>query len=152
MHKLKCCSKCKKDLPLDKFAKNKHQKDGLENYCKSCKNSYNRSNYGDKFTKLYLKKAGYGIYKIINPITLEVYIGKGWLNERKVDHFTKLKSKKHCNRYLQNSYNKNPNLDFVIIEKCDESVGSEKERFYIISEYLSNPLLLLNQHVTLRWE
>jgi hypothetical protein len=32
----KRCSKCKKELPLEKFSKNKCQKDGLCNQCKDC--------------------------------------------------------------------------------------------------------------------
>jgi len=151
---MKKCNKCKKSLDYSKFAKNRTQKDGYENYCKSCKNEYNKQNYGDKFTKAYLKKRGYGIYKIENIITGEFYIGKGWLNERKVDHFTKLKAQKHTNRYLQESYNKvnHEQLEFSVLEKCKPELGSYKERYYIIEAYLKQQKKLLNQHVTLRWE
>jgi hypothetical protein len=148
---MKKCNKCKLVLEHIKFAKNKHQKDGFENYCKSCKNTYNKR-YGSKYTKLYLKKAGYGIYKLINKKTNEVYVGKGWLNERKVDHFTKLKAQKHSNRYLQSSYNTNPDFEFKILEKIKPELGHIKERSYILAEFKLNPKLLLNQHVTLRWE
>jgi hypothetical protein len=69
------------------------------------------------FTKAYLKKNGYGIYELLNLTTGEKYIGKGWLNERKVDHFSKLKSNKHSNPYLQKSYSLNPTIEFKILEK-----------------------------------
>ena len=148
---MKKCNKCKDSLDYSKFAKNRTKKDGYENYCKSCKSKYNYSNYGNKYTKLYQKKAGYGIYKIVNTETKEIYIGKGWLNERKVDHFYKLKAQRHSNQYLQESYNLKYPLEFSVIEKCEPELGSLKERHYIIEEYLNNSENLLNQHVTLRW-
>lgn len=154
MHPMKKCNKCKKSLNYSKFARNRSKSDGYENYCKSCKNKYNQSKYGNKYTKLYHKKEGFGIYKIENEKTGEIYIGKGWLNERKVDHFAKLKAQKHSNPYLQKSYNEtgHESLKFSIIEKCDIELGSYKERHYIIEEYLKNNKKLLNQHVILKWE
>jgi hypothetical protein len=150
---MKKCNKCQEVLDYSKFAKNRTKYDGYENYCKACKNQYNKR-YGDIYTKAYLKKGGYGIYKITNNITGEVYIGKGWLNERKVDHFTKLKAQKHSNPYLQQSYNNASydDLEFSIIEKCEPKFGSERERHYIIESYLNDSRNLLNQHVTLRWQ
>jgi hypothetical protein len=78
MHPMKTCNKCKETLEYDKFAKNRSQKDGYENYCKSCKNLYNKKNYGNKFTKSYLKKEGYTnkgeIYRIITLDPLVVMI------------------------------------------------------------------------------
>lgn len=151
---MKKCNKCKETLDYYKFAKNRTKKDGYENYCKSCKNEYNKQNYGDKFTKLYLKKAGYGIYKVENTITGEYYIGKGWLNERKVDHFTKLKAQKHSNPYLQESYNnvEHKHLKFSILEKCEPELGNERERHYLINAFLKDGNNLLNQHITIRWQ
>jgi hypothetical protein len=147
---MKKCGKCQLLLNYSKFAKNKTKKDGFENYCKSCKNKYNKNNYGNTFTQLYLKKGGYGIYMIKIIPTEEIYIGKGWLNERKVDHFTKLKSQKHSNPYLQKSYNSYPNIEFIILEKCEPELGSIKERDYIINEFLKDKTKILNQHVTLK--
>lgn len=149
---MKTCNKCQQSLDYSKFAKNRSKKDGYENYCKSCKNQYNKSNYGNVYTQLYLKKEGYGIYQILNQETGEYYIGKGWLNERKVDHFTKLKAQKHSNPYLQKSYNSSSNIVFNILEKCEEELGFERERYYIIEAFLKNKNKLLNQHVTLRWD
>ena len=154
MHPMKKCNKCKETLDYFKFAKNKTKKDRYENYCKSCKNKYNKQNYGDKFTKIYLKKEGYGIYKVKNIVTEEFYIGKGWLNERKVDHFSKLKAQKHSNPFLQQSYNNinHTQLEFFIIEKCKPELGSEKERYYLIEAYLKEGNKLLNQHITIKWQ
>ena len=42
---IKRCSKCKKELLLDHFCKNKSRKDGLTSQCKSCANEYNKIHY-----------------------------------------------------------------------------------------------------------
>lgn len=36
----KQCSKCKVEKPISEFSKNKRKVDGLEMYCKSCRNEY----------------------------------------------------------------------------------------------------------------
>lgn len=54
----KICKKCGKELPVDKFYKNKSQKDGLGYYCKDCVNAYKSSKKpmqmgGGKLTKVF---------------------------------------------------------------------------------------------------
>lgn len=54
----KICKKCGKELPVDKFYKNKSQKDGVGYYCKDCINAYKSSKkanaYGEgKLTKVF---------------------------------------------------------------------------------------------------
>lgn len=149
---MKKCIKCNQDKELKEFSKDKKQKDGYYYYCIKCKNQYHKKHYGNRYQDVYAKKAGYGIYKIIHKDTKECYIGKGWINERKVDHFAKLKAQKHTNRYFQALYNKNNNFEFIILEKCNESEGSLKEREYLMKYFLENPNLLLNQHITIRWQ
>ena len=39
----KVCSKCKKELPINEFGKDKKNKDGLNNQCKNCKNKYQKN-------------------------------------------------------------------------------------------------------------
>lgn len=148
----KTCGKCKEPKKLDEFPKNKTTKDGYNNYCSYCKNKYNQEKYGSKYTKLYLKKGGYGIYQIKHKKTGEAYIGKGWLNERKVDHFTKLKSQKHTNRYLLELYNLDNDFEFIILEMCKPEEGSQKELDHQLKFYLKNPTKLLNEHITIRWK
>ena len=73
-----------------------------------------------------------GIYKItINDYY--VYIGQSMdIKLRWKQHLNQLKQNKHCNKKLQNVFNKYPNLiKFEIIEKCDESELDSKEMFYI---------------------
>lgn len=36
----KVCSKCKKELPIEMFHKDKSKSDGLHNYCKECQKKY----------------------------------------------------------------------------------------------------------------
>lgn len=55
----KICKKCGKELPVDKFYKNKSQKDGFGYYCKDCLNAYksskkaNAKGGGGKLTKVF---------------------------------------------------------------------------------------------------
>lgn len=41
----KCCSACKKSLPLSSFNKNKNMTDGLQNYCRDCHRAFGRACY-----------------------------------------------------------------------------------------------------------
>lgn len=60
--KTKVCTKCRLELPLNKFSKNKKRNDGLESICKNCKNKYMQkwyknnkelvSNYNKKYRKI----------------------------------------------------------------------------------------------------
>lgn len=55
--KVKICSKCKQEKPLDEFHKNKNTKDGLAGDCKECRKSWHIKHYephprlGPKFDK-----------------------------------------------------------------------------------------------------
>lgn len=37
---IKICARCRKELPLDMFSKNKSANDGLQNWCKVCRNKF----------------------------------------------------------------------------------------------------------------
>lgn len=83
---------------------------------------------------------GCGIYKIENTIDKKIYIGSSInLKNRKYKHFWLLKKNIHDNIHLQNSYNKfgESNLQFSIIEECDEFSLIDKENYYI-KKYNSN--------------
>jgi len=43
----KTCGKCSRDLMLDNFCKDKNKKDGLDIYCKECKNAYQKKRRDD---------------------------------------------------------------------------------------------------------
>lgn len=40
---MKTCFKCKNDLPLDAFCKDRQKKDGLRTYCRQCESKYNKT-------------------------------------------------------------------------------------------------------------
>ena len=76
-----------------------------------------------------------GIYKITNLINLKVYIGQSdRLNDRKREHFYRLKRNEHNNEHLQKSYDKygEENFIFEIIEETDDLDNRE---IYWINEY-----------------
>ena len=56
--KTKTCPKCKETKDVGEFSKNKSAKDGLQNYCKSCWNSYRKANKKriDERQKAYYKE------------------------------------------------------------------------------------------------
>ena len=76
-----------------------------------------------------------GIYKILNLQTDKVYIGKSVNIEKRVKrHFTLLKSNKHLNTHLQNSYNLYGEHSFevsVLEEVLDESLLNDREKYWI---------------------
>jgi len=75
-----------------------------------------------------------GIYKIVNKINNKIYIGSAKdLNKRIKNHLSNLRNNKHCNEYLQLSFNKykEENFEFIILENCSIDNLIEKEQFYI---------------------
>ena len=75
-----------------------------------------------------------GVYAIYNKVTGKFYIGSsGTLKERLDGHRSKLRSGKHPIKYLQSSFNKRGEKDFLfkIIKRCPEDVMLEWEQYYI---------------------
>ena len=77
--KEKCCTGCKKTLPLPQFYKNKTNEDGKSIYCKSCTKLNARKYYQKKLLKLASKNNGITIKDSIFPSNLAS------LGERKSD-------------------------------------------------------------------
>lgn len=79
-----------------------------------------------------------GIYKIYNEKNpLKVYIGQSInIQSRKRIHFHELRNNKHCNKHLQNCFNKNgeENIIFEIIKECSKDILN-KEEMYFIEKY-----------------
>lgn len=75
-----------------------------------------------------------GIYKIVCKINNTFYIGSAIsIRHRWINHRHDLRYNRHCNRYLQNIYNKygEDSLTIEIIEQCAREVLVEREQYYI---------------------
>lgn len=48
----KVCSKCKRELPVSEFNKNKRNKDGIDNKCRQCASEYYKNNKEHVKTKV----------------------------------------------------------------------------------------------------
>lgn len=86
----------------------------------------------EKVTKELLKVSG--IYCIEDRINHKTYIGSSKnLYRRLLKHFALLRHNKHENAYLQNAWNKygEDNFEWIIIEKCDSSILTEREQYCI---------------------
>jgi len=73
-----------------------------------------------------------GIYKITNSVNGKLYIGQSVnMSNRQTAHFEALRSKRHYNNYLQKSFNKygESNFVFTIIEECE--LLDEREIYWI---------------------
>ena len=75
-----------------------------------------------------------GIYCIENIVNHKKYVGQSInIQSRWSHHKNNLKNNSHCNTYLQNSWNKfgEENFIFYIIELCNEDMLDDRETFYI---------------------
>jgi len=73
-----------------------------------------------------------GIYKISFDKGRLFYIGSAVdLIKRKSNHLSDLNKKKHCNRHLQNVYNKHGMFDFEILENCNKDYLIKREQHYL---------------------
>lgn len=70
----KVCSRCRRELPISEFYKNKRNKDGLQHYCKKCKKVTHKA-YLDKNTNTFgraeHKRGNSGISKRDYELTSE---------------------------------------------------------------------------------
>jgi|694.fasta_scaffold00011_164 group I intron endonuclease len=74
------------------------------------------------------------IYKITNLITNKIYIGStNNFHLRKYTHLNHLRNNKHCNKILQNSWNKHSeiNFNFEIIEHTTQDNLMILEQYYL---------------------
>ena len=75
-----------------------------------------------------------GIYSIRNLINNKIYIGQSKnIYRRAICHRYELNNNKHSNSHLQYSFNKYKieNFVFEILEYCDISLLTEREKYYI---------------------
>jgi group I intron endonuclease len=77
-----------------------------------------------------------GVYKITNAVNSKIYIGSSIDVERRItQHKTDLRACKHCNRYLQSSWSKHgeDNFLFEVIEEClgEKDALMAREQHYL---------------------
>ena len=75
-----------------------------------------------------------GIYSITNLVNNKVYVGSSTnINHRFITHKSRLRNNIHCNKHLQNAWNKygEENFKFEVIEECEEDKLTEREQYWI---------------------
>ena len=145
LHDTKKCNKCKNEYPATKefFYSDKSKKDGLTTICKTCKSNreviYSDNDIGKTIDSSDTYKVG--IYKITNLKNKLIYIGSTVnLYRRKNEHLKELRSNKHHNAHMQNSFNKYGEsiFEFTIQDIVfDLESLVEREQFWI-DYYKSN--------------
>lgn len=83
-----------------------------------------------------------GIYSITCLANNKLYIGKSTsIKRRWKAHRNQLNQKKHCNSHLQNAWNLYGKEYFIfeIVEHCEKSLLSDRERYWITSKELLDP-------------
>ena len=139
---MKICSKCKLELSLDMFSKNKYAKDGLQIWCRVCANERSTAYYkvNPEKVKASVNKMQHsiqpGVYMVKNLITGSIYVGQSETPyQRKTQHMSIRKSKKgfNTNQWLNKDLNKYGREAFVfeILEHCAKEDLKEREDFYI---------------------
>lgn len=91
---------------------------------------------------------GSGVYAIINVRKMFCYIGSSKnIRKRANEHNRQLKNNKHSNKILQNDYNNGAILDFLILERTDDSIEKDlliaKEKMYML-ESIENGFVIYN--------
>jgi len=74
-----------------------------------------------------------GVYALIDRVNNEFkYVGSGDLESRESNHISLLRHGKHKNKGIQSLFNSidERNLQFEIIEYCDETDSLKKEKYY----------------------
>ena len=95
-----------------------------------------------------------GIYQIVNKVNGKVYVGSAVdMDRRKSQHFYCLRTNTHSNPYLQNAYNCGQQLEFFVLEGCEESDLLVREQEYLDvlwdnGEHCYNVAKIAGKHIT----
>ncbi len=160
---IKRCCECNIEKLLSEFYKDKSTKDGLKNNCKECSNKRGKQYKIDNLEKVLKSKRlfatkkrqseGYGVYIITHIPTQCYYIGEGWINSRRITHFSELKREENKSGGLQRFFDKHPNIEdykFEVIKKWDDHnkvEGKKLEDKLIIEGLNNNSAKILNIRV-----
>jgi hypothetical protein len=115
---MKNCYKCKTEKEKNEFSKNKSQKDGLNNICKSCKKEYNDINkqHNTEINKQWR----------LNNLEKKKEYDKRWRCENKEKHL------EYYRMYFKNKYDNDPSFRISMILRSS------------INNYLKNKDISIN--------
>ena len=105
----KRCPKCKTTKQPEFFNKDITTKDGLHGICKECRNIRRKKNYKKEYetTKQRMRNMTGGVYIIKNKKENKIYIGQSiMIEQRRTQHFTDLRGKRHQNKQLQEDFSR----------------------------------------------
>lgn len=132
----KVCSKCKRELPISEFNKDKSMKDGLHSQCRNCKNEikkrYRKSINGKKVIKKYCDKTMNTFGRAGNKR------GQGNILKRDYELTEEQLQKRNKNRHRKKYKKKNNNAHGILIWYSGllDDLPSKEYRKTIHKEYL----------------
>jgi hypothetical protein len=106
---MKRCPMCKITKEPQFFTKDKTKKDGLYGICKTCRKIKRKERYEKEYEtmKERMKNMTGGIYIIKNKKENKIYVGQSiMIEQRRTQHFTDLRGKRHQNKQLQEDFNR----------------------------------------------
>ena len=153
------CKECEKQLNKQYYQDNKEAIDEYtKQYYQDNKESLaqyrlnNRESINEKNLKLHMRE-GYGVYTLTHLPTQCYYVGEGQIYDRRNNHFNKLQRGVNPHGFIQEHYNKHPNIDdweFKVIKKWDEvnkDIGKKVENKLIKWGFENVPNKILNKHL-----
>jgi hypothetical protein len=125
----KRCPKCKTKKQPEFFTKDKTTKDGLYAICKVCRKIKRKERYEKDYDvmKQRLQNMTGGIYIIKNKKENKIYVGQSiMIEQRRTQHFTDLRGKRHPNKQLQEDFTR------LGEESFEHQVYKELEKDFIL--------------------
>lgn len=139
---LKTCSKCKIDLPIDSFTKDKTKKDGLTSYCRVCKREHGKKRWLENKDAL---SASHKIYYEQNKESAQAY-GKKYYEENKEQAHAQCKKWREENKdkihVIQKRYY-SKNKDKI---KDYRDTNKDKRKEYGTKYYIENKDQMLSKN------
>ena len=128
---MKRCPTCKTTKEPQFFTKDKTKKDGLYAICKACRKIKRKERYEKDYDvmKQRLQNMTGGIYIIKNKKENKIYVGQSiMIEQRRTQHLTDLRGKRHPNKQLQEDFNR---------------LGEESFEHQVYQEVNKNDVLLI---------
>ena len=146
----KRCPKCKITKQPEFFTKDNGTKDGLRSECRACKKVSReaRKEKAEITRKERVKNMTSGIYTITNLKEKKIYVGHSkQIEERRTNHFSQLRCKRHQNKQLQEDFTRLGEESFehqVYKELEKDFISLNKEEWNTISKFRNDGWTLYN--------